>query len=229
MFAGAALSEPHFPPPPPSAGPAKASRPAASEPSRAGKRHTRGLVNGCAARGATRVGLHEGVGAVCVCAFMQSCFYVCLRALFPLQMPAAAGRQPPACCAGTHVCVHIRAQMHCGCRTARVCAHPMNGSTSSTRVCTALIGAHTPHKCAPLPVHRSPRVQPYAFMHTCIHTCAHTRVCTRASSRGSCTAVSTCGHCCILGSSSAPKLLFPLRPPTPRPNGPHVQPQRLQR
>lgn len=108
-----------------------------------------------------------------MCAFMQSCFYVCLRALFPLQMPAAAGRQPPACCAGTHVCVHIRAQMHCGCRTARVCAHPMNGSTSSTRVCTALIGAHTPHKCAPLPVHPSPCVQPYAFMHTCIHTCAH--------------------------------------------------------
>ena len=120
-----------------------------------------------------------------MCAFMQSCFYVCLRALFPLQMPAAAGRQPPACCAGTHVCVHIRAQMHCGCRTARVCAHPMNGSTSSTRVCTALIGvthptsvhslnrgSHTPQvctpPCAPLPTRAA----------LCIHAHMHTYVCT---------------------------------------------------
>lgn len=167
VFAGAALSEPHFPPPPPSAGPAKASRPAASLHSRAGTHtHTRGLVSGCTARGLHTRGFARGVGVrgwwVGGCAFnaaVLSC--VLFRALFPVQTctrahvtqrghtrvhtpPPPLKTHAPLCsrAAATGVLcwhtqsMHIRAQTHCSCSTAHTRAHPLSGSTNTTRVHT---------------------------------------------------------------------------------------------
>lgn len=189
VFAGAALSEPHFPPPPPAAGPAKASRPSANL-RRAGTQHThtRGLVRARArswslharrgARTPVVLVVVRGSGSV-----TRPCLAACRRARTASAHVCFCMRVHTCACLHTRV-VMLPAMQTRGCAPmrARACAHarwhgyvctpPWRGSHSRAVLghpcaCTACTNTHallpgcSSHACARPP-------QQHVHAHPCV-------------------------------------------------------------